>query len=112
MPQMIEGISHIDTDELHALLQDPDNEAVVIDVREPFEYETAHIPGVPLIPMGDIPSRADEFAKDKEYVFVCRSGSRSFEVARYLQMLGFERVHNFYGGMLSWDREVVSGPAD
>lgn len=111
MSQMIDGIPHIDTDELHTLLQNPDNETMVIDVREPSEYEIAHIPGVPLIPMNEIPARVHELDQDKEYVFVCRSGSRSFEVARYLQALGFERVHNYWGGMLSWDREVVTGPS-
>ncbi|MCT2193890.1 rhodanese-like domain-containing protein [Paenibacillus sp. MB22_1] len=109
MPQMIGGISHIDKDELHALLQDPANETIVIDVREPFEYEAGHIPGIPLIPMGEIPDRLDELDPKQEYVFVCRSGSRSYEVARYLQAQGFERVHNFLGGMLGWDLEVEYG---
>lgn len=112
MPQMIGGISHIDKAELHALLQDPASEIVVIDVREPFEYETAHIPGVPSIPMGEIPYRLEELNPEQEYVFVCRSGSRSYEVARYLQAQGFEKVHNFLGGMLGWDLEVESGPND
>lgn len=109
MPQMIEGISHIDTTELHNLLQSPANATVVIDVREPHEYQVAHIPGVPLIPMGEIPDRIDEFDKNQEYVFVCRSGARSFEVARYLQALGFPNVHNYLGGMLNWDGEIISG---
>ncbi|WP_018750990.1 rhodanese-like domain-containing protein [Paenibacillus sanguinis] len=109
MAQIIEGISHIDTKELHSLLQNPANTAVVIDVREPHEYQAAHIPGVPLIPMGEIPNRMEEFDRNQEYIFVCRSGSRSFEVARYFQALGFPRVHNYLGGMLNWDREVISG---
>ncbi|WP_068787056.1 rhodanese-like domain-containing protein [Paenibacillus phocaensis] len=112
MPQMIGGISHLDKAELQAVLQDPASETVVIDVREPFEYEAAHIPGVPLIPMGEIPDRLEELDPEQEYVFVCRSGSRSYEVARYLQAQGFTRVHNFLGGMLGWDLEVESGLDD
>ncbi|MCK8485770.1 rhodanese-like domain-containing protein [Paenibacillus sp. MBLB2552] len=108
MPQQIGGISHFDKAELHAILQDPANDIVVIDVREPFEYEAAHIPGVPLIPMGEIPYRLDELDPEQEYVLVCRSGSRSYEVARYLQAQGFTRVHNFLGGMLGWDLEVMT----
>ncbi|MGP0584084.1 rhodanese-like domain-containing protein [Paenibacillus timonensis] len=109
MPQLIGGISHFDKAELHAILQDPASDIVVIDVREPFEYEAAHIPGVPLIPMGEIPHRLEELEPEQEYVLVCRSGSRSYEVARYLQAQGFTRVHNFLGGMLGWDHEVTSG---
>ncbi|GIP49691.1 putative adenylyltransferase/sulfurtransferase MoeZ [compost metagenome] len=109
MPQLIGGISHFDKAELHAILQDPASDIVVIDVREPFEYEAAHIPGVPLIPMGEIPYRLEELDPEQEYVLVCRSGSRSYEVARYLQAQGFTRIHNFLGGMLGWDLEVTSG---
>jgi len=109
MPQLIGGVSHFDKAELHAILQDPASDIVVIDVREPFEYEAAHIPGVPLIPMGEIPYRLEELDPEQEYVLVCRSGSRSYEVARYLQAQGFTRAHNFLGGMLGWDLEVTSG---
>lgn len=113
MSEIIDGISHINKDELQALLQNPDDQTVIIDVREPFEYEAAHIPGVPLIPMGEIPYRLEEFDPAKDYVLICRSGSRSFEVARFLRHNGLERVHNYSGGMLNWDGEVESGlPAE
>ncbi|MNJ40121.1 putative adenylyltransferase/sulfurtransferase MoeZ [compost metagenome] len=104
-----QGISHIDSDELYNLLQDDNATSLIIDVREPHEYEQAHIPGIPLIPMGNIPLYVDLLDKSQEYIFICRSGQRSFEVANYLQQHGFQQVHNFDGGMLSWMHETRSG---
>lgn len=109
MSEVIQGVSHIDTEELAEILQDSGSRTIIIDVREPEEYIEAHIPGVPLIPMGEIVGFMDEFDKDREYVFVCRSGQRSFNVAKYFQQSGFDAVHNYAGGMLDWDGDVASG---
>ncbi|GGH12792.1 rhodanese-like domain-containing protein [Paenibacillus segetis] len=106
---LIGGISHINSDELHQLIQDPNDDTLIIDVREYDEYTEAHIPGIPLIPMGEIARYIEDFAKDREYVFICRSGRRSFEVANFFKHYGFEQVHNYEGGMLNWNYEVTSG---
>lgn len=103
-------MSHIDTAELASILEDTNDRTIIIDVREPEEYNEAHIPGVPLIPMGEIPNYTNELDKSRAYVFVCRSGQRSFNVAKYFQQLGFREVHNYAGGMLDWDGEIASGP--
>ncbi|MDQ0087390.1 rhodanese-related sulfurtransferase [Paenibacillus anaericanus] len=110
MSTIIDGISHIDSNELHEIIQDPANRTLIIDVREPHEYIGAHIPGIPLIPMGEIASYIHDLDKEREYVFVCRSGYRSFQVANYFKHFGFEQVHNYEGGMLNWEHEVTSGP--
>jgi rhodanese-related sulfurtransferase len=115
MAHQIEGISHLNWQELKQILEDPQNQAVVIDVREPEEYEEAHIAGLPLIPMGDIIDWTERLDPEREYVFVCRSGRRSLEVAKYFQSNGFGRVHNFEGGMLSWieyGNPVATGSAE
>jgi rhodanese-related sulfurtransferase len=115
MAQRIEGISHLDSQELRELLRQPDRSAIVIDVREPEEYEASHIPGIPLIPMGDIIDKLEEMDTAKEYIFVCRSGRRSFEVAKYFLSNGFEHVHNHLGGMLDWQSsalEIAVGPEE
>lgn len=110
MTKIIEGISHVDTDELDAILKKPVKSNVyVIDVREPEEYEDGHIPGIPLISMGSIPDLIDRFDKEAEYVFVCRSGRRSLEVAKFFVGHNISNVHNFSGGMLAWDKEIVRG---
>ncbi len=111
MAAEIEGVSHLDRNELAELLDDPaKSDVCVVDVREPEEFISGHIPGVPLIPMGHIPELVEHLDKSAEYVFICRSGQRSLNVAKYLQMNGIEKVHNFLGGMLGWDGELSYGP--
>lgn len=109
MPEIIEGVSHLNADEVYDILNQPDSDVYIVDVREPEEYEAVHIPGIPLLPMSEIPEHIDGFDKNAEYIFVCRSGRRSLEVARYFQNEGIPKVHNYLGGMLAWDKEVAQG---
>ena len=111
MVEWIDEVAHISADELHAIVNDPTKtDVVVIDVREPDEYTAGHIPGVPLIPKGQFPNIVDQLDPNAEYVFICRSGRRSFDVAKFLQGHGFSHVHNYKGGMLVWDKDMVAGP--
>ncbi|MBU9721842.1 MULTISPECIES: rhodanese-like domain-containing protein [Bacillaceae] len=105
-----DGIKQIDVNELKELIKDLPSDKVVLDVREPEEYESGHIPGIPLLPMRSIPSMLNGFNEDKEYIFICRSGNRSQNVSLFLKENGFENVVNFNGGMLSWDGEEKEGP--
>lgn len=75
------------------------NEAVVLDVREPDEWELGTLPGSTLISMGELIERIDELEKDTPVLCVCRSGGRSAQVAAYLAASGFERVANMVGGV-------------
>ena len=104
-----EGIKQIDVNELKEIIKDQPKDVVMIDVREREEYDEFHIPGIPLIPMHNIPNIITELKKDKEYILVCRSGNRSHHVARFLKENGIKEAHNFYGGMLAWDEEVKTG---
>ncbi|KHF38439.1 rhodanese-like domain-containing protein [Halalkalibacter okhensis] len=105
-----DGIKQVEVEELKELVQSDSKDLMIIDVREVEEYEEAHIPGLPLIPMQTIPMVMDQLDKEQSYLFVCRSGSRSQNVALYLQNQGFKNVQNYFGGMLAWDGEVQSGP--
>jgi rhodanese-related sulfurtransferase len=79
----------------------------VVDVREPWEYETAHIEGSLLIPMGDVPSRAHrELDPDEPIVVLCHAGVRSMNVTVWLRGQGFEHVQSLRGGIDAWSREV------
>lgn len=109
MSSVIAGISHFDVRELKSVLDDSANDSIVIDVREVEEYEAGHIPGIPLIPMGEIIDYLDQFDRNREYIFVCRSGRRSLEVAKFFKNNGFDKVHNYLGGMLQWDGELALG---
>ena len=77
----------------------------LVDVREYEEIEQGMIPGAKHIPMMSIPENLDHFDKEKEYIFICRSGSRSANVCYYLQEQGY-RVRNMVGGMMNWTGEV------
>ncbi len=78
----------------------------LVDVREYEEVQAGMVEGAKHIPMGEIPARLDEFDKNKEYIFICRSGGRSGNVCHYLQEQGF-KVVNMVGGMLDWTGEVI-----
>ncbi|MBU8879802.1 rhodanese-like domain-containing protein [Bacillus sp. FJAT-29790] len=73
----------------------------LVDVREDEEVEHGMIPGAKHIRMMTIPENLEYFDKDKEYIFICRSGNRSSNVCYYLQDQGY-KVRNMVGGMLEW----------
>ncbi|TSB46161.1 rhodanese-like domain-containing protein [Alkalicoccobacillus porphyridii] len=104
-----EGIIQMDAEELRELLVTGAKEPILIDVRELDEYAEAHIPGVPLIPMNTIASLSAELDRSASYVFICRSGKRSQNVALFLKEQGILNVRNFVGGMISWQGDIKSG---
>ncbi len=77
----------------------------LLDVREPWELSVASVPGVMHIPMGEVATRVGELNRDEQVVVLCRSGRRSYEVAKYLQQNGFDAL-NLAGGILAWSRDV------
>jgi rhodanese-related sulfurtransferase len=93
--------------ELAAWLKDSAREKpLLLDVREPWEHEKARIEGARLMPMREVPSRLQEIDAEAEVVAFCHHGSRSMQVAMFLEKQGFERVHNLVGGIDAWSRTV------
>ena len=79
----------------------------LIDVREPWEFETARIEGAKLMPMGDVPSRAHQELDPEEHIVVlCHHGVRSMNVMVWLRQQGFEKVQSMRGGIDAWSRSV------
>ncbi len=76
-----------------------DNDAIVLDVRQPEEWEQGTLPRATRISMTEIMDRIDEIPKDKAILCVCRSGGRSQQVATYLAFNGYVDVANLVGGM-------------
>src|SRR6266508_2413283 len=74
----------------------------LIDVREPFEYEIARIDGAKLIPLGEIPERADEMQREQTFIVHCHSGRRSAQAVQLLKQRGFVNVYNLEGGIDAW----------
>ncbi len=84
-----------------------------LDVREPSEWEEAHIPYATLIPLGDLTARLTEIPKDKNIVVVCRSGNRSAVGRDLLLNSGFTSVTSMAGGVSTWQARghpIVTGP--
>jgi phage shock protein E len=79
-------------------------DVVVLDVREQWEYDEGHIPGVVLIPLGEVPSRLDEIPTDKTVIVTCRTGNRSGQATEFLRQNGFDNVHNMQGGIVAWEQ--------
>jgi adenylyltransferase/sulfurtransferase len=79
---------------------------VLLDVREPFEWDICHIDHAKLIPLGQLPSRMSELDSADEIVIHCKSGGRSAKAVRLLQEAGFSKLHNVEGGITAWADEV------
>jgi molybdopterin-guanine dinucleotide biosynthesis protein A/rhodanese-related sulfurtransferase len=96
--QREEPVPTIDVDELARLHE---QDILLIDVRQPDEYEEFHVPGASLIPLGDVPRRLDEIPRDRRVYCICRTGGRSHRAAEFLLGNGFDAV-NVAGGSLAW----------
>jgi len=94
--------------EMKKALDDPKLGIRVIDVREPDEYEIAHIAGVPLIPLSQIEQRFTELDPNAQYYIHCKSGVRSMKALQFLRGQGFKYLKNVKGGILAWSEEIDS----
>jgi adenylyltransferase/sulfurtransferase len=79
---------------------------VLVDVREPFEYEICNIPGSKLIPLGELPARLSELDSADDIVLHCKVGGRSAKALKVLQEAGFRKLNNLRGGITAWADEV------
>jgi rhodanese-related sulfurtransferase len=80
--------------------------AKFVDVREPWEFATAHIEGSQLLPMNEIPSRLHELDRSEHLVIVCHLGVRSLQAAVWLRRQGFEQAQSLSGGIDAWSLGV------
>lgn len=78
--------------------------AVFVDVREPNEWASGHMPGAIHIPLGNLAQRSGELPKDRRIITVCRSGGRSLNAIDTLARAGFGDVKSMAGGMIEWSK--------
>ena len=76
--------------------------ALLIDVREPEEWADGHVPGARHIPLGRLPRRLADLPRDREVLFICRSGNRSSAATAAARQGGIANAMNVRGGMRSW----------
>jgi len=98
--------STITAGELNAMVQRGD-EMLLVDVREPAEWEIVRIPDAVLIPKGELPSRLSELPQDKPVVLYCKTGVRSAESLALLKSAGFGDAKHVQGGVVAWQTQVL-----
>ncbi len=95
------------TSEEYARLRQQPDPPMLLDVREKWEYDTAHLPDSLLMPMGEVPSRAyNELDPDQPVVVLCHHGARSLNVTMWLRQQGYEHAQSLAGGIDGWSRSV------
>ncbi len=97
--------NEIEVTEVKQKLDRGDN-FVLLDVREPHEYQIAKIPGSKLIPLGEVAKHLDEFDKNADIVIHCKMGGRSAKACTIFRNAGFQHVRNMVGGILAWSDKV------
>ena len=102
-------MNHMSAPELAHWLTDSERKApLLLDVREPWEFDTCHIPGSVLMLMSSIPARQEELDPELAIVCICHHGARSMQVAAFLERAGFNDVTNLTGGVHGWAVQVDS----
>ena len=99
------GIPEITPREVKKMM-DENQPFVLIDVREPHEFQICRIPGSKLIPLGEVAKRMHELDSAGEIVVHCRSGQRSARAVEFLMKAGFRKIYNLKGGILAWSDQV------
>lgn len=77
--------------------------AVLVDVREQWEYAEGHVAGAVLIPLSEFTARFQEVPRDREALIICHSGYRSMQATIFLRRQGYSQVANVMGGMEEWE---------
>ena len=99
------GVPTISPEELKALL-DKKEDVYILDVREPQEWNIAHLEKAKLIPLGELPQAMNQLSSADDIVVHCRSGVRSARAVQFLMEMGFRKVRNLEGGILAWAERI------
>lgn len=91
---------------LREYLDTADPSPLLLDVREPWEYQRVHLPDSQLVPMRQIPAAMQSLDPDREIAVICHHGVRSRQVALFLESRGFRRLINLQGGIDAWARDL------
>ena len=102
-------MQHLTTPELATWLENTErSNPILLDVREPWEFQTCQIDGSLTMPMNTIPGKLSELDVGHTIVCICHHGVRSMQVALFLEHNGFDKVSNLTGGVHAWAQQVDS----
>ena len=103
LPLTSGDVENIQPQVLQTLLAMPDGQRpILLDVREPREFENGFVPTAQLVPLESLPERLSEFDKNQPVAVMCQTGGRSQAAASLLGLRGFAKVYNVLGGTRSW----------
>ncbi len=105
------AVREISPEEVYAAIERGDAVRLV-DVRQPWEYESHRIEGALLLPLGDLPRRASELDPAERLICICEHGVRSRHAADFLAAQGFSNVATMTGGMAQYPGPVETGPGE
>ena len=100
------SFKEVSATDLAEYLESTDSDPLLLDVREPWEYEKCRLANSLLVPMRQIPSALNELDPDRETIVICHHGIRSRSVASYLASNEFTQVINLTGGIDAWAKYV------
>ena len=100
---------HLTASELKSYLEEAPSAPILVDVREPWEYQICHLENSKLIPMSQIMRAMNELDPQQEHVLICHHGVRSQRVGAFLDQAGFRNIINLDGGINAWAREIDPG---
>ena len=98
------GLPTIDVQEADRRLREGVDRPLLLDVREPNEFEDVRAPGAALVPTSQFMARVAELPTDRPILVICHTGGRSAAVTGYLARTGRTDVANVAGGMTAWER--------
>lgn len=83
------------------------DQCLLIDVREPFEFQKTHLAGAINIPLGELGEYLNNIKMGYKLFFICKSGKRSLQACHFASSLGYNYCHNLQGGMLDWQEKLL-----
>ena len=105
-PENVGNPDEVTVQDMKKALDNPSLGIMVIDVREPDEYEIAKVAGVPLLPLSELQSRFTELDPNTQYYLHCKAGVRSMNALGFLRQQGFKYVKSVKGGITAWSDEI------
>ncbi len=108
-----EGIQNLSVDRAKEwLARNKESAFILLDVRQPEEYRSGHLPGAVLIPLPSLMDKVGELDPAKSLLVYCRSGNRSRAAAAFLLSKGFSKVYSIDGGITAWNGRAATGSYD
>jgi adenylyltransferase/sulfurtransferase len=101
-----ENPDEVTVQDMKNALENPSLGIKVIDVREPDEYEIAHVENVPLLPLSQLQERFTELDPNQQYYLQCKGGVRSLKALNFLRDQGFKYIKSVKGGISAWSEEI------